>query len=170
MRAKLNAVFIPAFGPSALVLDRKWPFRAAAEHGMKLDRVGPAGEAEPQRAQRHEIGPPHCVPGLGAAAIDPLMRDPPLRRPLALDPHRFEVDQRALPRTDDKVLQRRDRDEVGLGVHGYTKLETVFNFSFESIEIFQVKCSIRAYRQRAVHLCRGIFSSLAVVLPPNDIQ
>jgi len=117
LRAKLNAVFIPAFGPSPFVLDRKRPLGAAAGHGMELDRVGPAGEAEPQRAQRHAICPPHRIPRLGAAAIDPLMRDPPLRRPLVLDPYGFEMDQRALPRADDEMLQRRDRDQLGLGEH-----------------------------------------------------
>jgi hypothetical protein len=81
LRAKLNAVFVAALGPAAFVLDRKWPFRAAAGHGMKLDYIGPTGEAEAHRADRYAKGTPDRISRLGPAAIDPLMRDPPFRLP-----------------------------------------------------------------------------------------
>jgi hypothetical protein len=38
-----------ALRPTTLVLDRKGLFQSIAGHGMKLDHIGPANEAEPQR-------------------------------------------------------------------------------------------------------------------------
>ena len=116
LRAKLDTVLIANFGPPALVFDREWLLRAAALRGVKLDDVSLTGKTEAQGAKRNAISPPHRSPRLGATAIHPLVLDPPLRRPCVLDPDPFEVNQRALPRTDDKMLERRDRDQLGFSV------------------------------------------------------
>jgi hypothetical protein len=86
LRAELDAVFVPELRPSTFMLDRKRPFVATAGHSVELHHVRPAGETEPQRSERHAIGAPHPRARLGAAAIDPLVLDPPFRRPLIFDP------------------------------------------------------------------------------------
>jgi hypothetical protein len=101
-------------GLAALVFDREGPQRPARE----FDDVGDAGDAERQRAQRQPAHDPHARPALGPARIDPLVQDAALGGGAVLRPQALDMDQRALPRPEQLMLQRRQRDQRILDLRG----------------------------------------------------
>ena len=105
--AELNLVGAMCLGFAAFVLDREGARRTAGE----FDDVGDTRDAERQRAQRQPAHDPHPRPALWPARIDPLMQDAALGGGAVLRPQAFDMDQGALPRAEQLMLQRRQWDQ-----------------------------------------------------------
>ena len=99
------------------MLDRKRPLRPAAGIGVVLHHVGPPGKPERQRAHRYAVRPTNPGPRLDATLVHPLVGHPSLGGADVLDPYPFQMDQRALARTDHYVLERGQGDQLVFGVH-----------------------------------------------------
>jgi hypothetical protein len=121
--AELHLVGPVRLGLSALVFDREGSRRAA----RKFNDVGQSGDAERQRAQRQPAHDPNARPALGPPRIDPLMQDAALGSGAVLRPQALDMDQGALPRAEQLMLQRRQRDQRILDLrarkgHGHSGL------------------------------------------------
>src|SRR5690606_25752660 len=110
LRAKLHLVRTMRLWPAALVFDRERDFAA------ELYRVGFSDEPQRPRADVQTAHSPHACAPIAPAAVHPLMQQSPLRRAPILEPDPFDVDQRALPRTEELMLECRNRDQRVLGI------------------------------------------------------
>ena len=81
---------------------------------MQLDDVGDPGDAQRERAERHGRDGPHARRRSPARAGRPLVEQAALGREQVLGPQPLDMDQRALPRAEEIVLQRGEGDEVGV--------------------------------------------------------
>ena len=109
--AQLHLVGAMCLGATPLVFDRK--SLLAALRLAKLDHVGHACQTKLGMGQRQRADTAHPRPPLCAPRIHPLMQDPPLSGLRVLDPQLLQMDQCALPRAVQVVLQGGE----GNGVH-----------------------------------------------------
>lgn len=105
----------------AAALFRFTPFVLDGKDGavlMELHHVGLAAQAETPGTDRQ--GPHGADPALllRLPAVRPLVQDPPLGGETVFGPDLFQMDQGALSRAVQVVLQSREHDVVGFGVHG----------------------------------------------------
>jgi hypothetical protein len=110
--AELHLIGAMGLRPAALVLDRIGP--PALAFASQLDHVGDAGDAERGRADRHALHDPALAAARLPRLVAPLVQNAPLGGQQVLGPQALDVDQRALPRAEQIVLQRREGDEVGV--------------------------------------------------------
>ena len=108
--AELDLVRAVRFRPAALVLDRIGP--PAFSRPGQLDHVGDPGDAERARADRHALDDAALAAARLPGLVALLVQDAPLGGQHILGPQPLDVDQRALPRAEQIVLQRREGDEV----------------------------------------------------------
>lgn len=110
--AELNFVATVALRLAPFVLDGK-----DSAILMELHHVGLPGEAETTGADRQ--GSHRADPALllRLPAVRPLVQHPPLGGEAVFDPDLFQMDQSALSRAIEIVLQGGEHDVVGFGVH-----------------------------------------------------
>lgn len=105
------------FCRASLILDREGSL-AAALGTMDFDDIGISGQPEAtgnyRKCAEHTQRPARC----GFSRLHARMEQPAFYRELVLRPLTIEMDQRALPRTEDKVLERRDGQKVVFAFHG----------------------------------------------------
>jgi hypothetical protein len=112
LSTKLHLVAAIAFRLASLVLDRE--DRAVR---MEFHDIGLAAQTKPMRADRegtYGTYPPlpHFFP-----TIRPLVQYPAFGSEPVFDPDLFDMDQGALARAVQIVLQGGEHDEVGFGIH-----------------------------------------------------
>ena len=113
---KLHLVGAVRLGPAALMLHGKGPPNAI-RRAMQLDDIGDAGNAQPVGAQRHACHGADAPPHLGLDRVNPLMRDAALGGRGILGPCLLDVDQRALARAEQIVLEGGQGDEISVRRH-----------------------------------------------------
>lgn len=109
--AELDTVAVVGLGATAFVFDGV--DRAVA---MELHDVGDAAQAERAGAQIEGAGDAHSGSTFVFRFMDLLVKDLTLRGEVIIGPELFVVNERALARAEEQVLQRRDGQEIGLGV------------------------------------------------------
>ena len=113
LRAELHLVGSMGFRFAPLVLHRQNP-----AVGVEFDDVTLAGNSQPQRAHRHPAGDPDARARLVRAVVSPGVHDFSLGGEFVFRPSLLDMDQRALPRAIQPVLERGDGNELVLVVHG----------------------------------------------------
>ena len=89
----------------------------AARVALQLDEIGDAGDAEPVAAQRHPCDGPDPASRLCFGRVHTLMRHPALGGSGVLGPRLLDMDQGALARAEQIVLQGGECHEIGIGDH-----------------------------------------------------
>ena len=116
MGAELHLVGAVRLGPAQLVLDRER--HRPARRAVQLDQIGDADQAQGRGAQRHAGDAAHALALLLRRLVHPVVREASLGGQRILGPDPLDVNQRALPRAIQPVLQRGDGDEVVFVGHG----------------------------------------------------
>jgi hypothetical protein len=110
LRAELHLVGTMRLGAAALVLGRmRTPAPAAPD---QLDHVRDARNPQPVGAERHAVHGAHAGTRGHRRLLSALVQQTPLGGQHVLGPRALDVDQRALSRAEQVVLQRRYRDGV----------------------------------------------------------
>jgi hypothetical protein len=109
-------------GTTQLVLDRKGYQPVLGV--VQLDCVRHACKPQRHRAQRHCRHQPDTLAPLALGQVHRLVREPALGRKRVLCPHSLDVDERALARAEEMMLEGRKGNGLLLRpkaafVHGY---------------------------------------------------
>jgi hypothetical protein len=114
--AKLNLIPIGGFRLATLVLHRIWP-PTSLLISVKLHHIRLAGQAKAQGTQGQSGFDPNTVPAQMFATIHPLMHDAALSGEHIFRPDLLDMDQGALPLTEQQMLQSRERQQIVLGIY-----------------------------------------------------
>src|SRR5690606_33410335 len=87
--------------------------RLAARAGMKLDKVGDAGNAKAGGAEREPRLAPHAARLAAFSTVGDLVQHAALGREPVLRPQPLQMDEGRLSQAIDGVLQGREGDRVG---------------------------------------------------------
>ena len=102
--------------PSVLKLANLTRSPCAVGCPVQFDKIGDAADAEPPGCERHGRHDPHAAPLLGADLRCRLVQHTPFGGEAVLRPRLFDMKQRTLARTEQMVLQRRERHEIGIRI------------------------------------------------------
>jgi hypothetical protein len=91
---------------------------------VQFDHIGDAGNAEPCGSQRHAGHATYAAPDFGFFGMHSFMCNAPFGGCDIFRPLLFDVDQRALPRAEEVVLEGGERDEIGVGYHSLSLRDT----------------------------------------------
>jgi len=105
LRAELHFVGAMRLRTAALVFDR------VGRIAMEFDGIRLAVKAMDEGAQREPAQDADARAAVWPAAVDPLVHQPPLGGGAVLRPELLHMDQRALPRAEQVVLQGRHRHQ-----------------------------------------------------------
>jgi len=86
--------------------------------GIRRCRIGRAGEAVGEGADGHASGDANIVAGFVGAVVGAFVHEVALDREFVLRPDLFEVDEGALTRAKQHVLEGGDGEELAFGGHG----------------------------------------------------
>jgi hypothetical protein len=120
LRAELNTVRIVGFWSSPFVFDGHHTRASAANPSVKFDHVSLATKAEAKGAQCEATRDAQSVPRLPRPRIGALVEVSPFYGESVLRPEPLDVNERALPLTEDEMLERRKREKLILGEHEST--------------------------------------------------
>ena len=90
---------------------------------MKLDHIGLPGETEPEGAEAESSCGTEISTRLGTKLMYFLVHDAPFGGQAVLIPELLDVDERALPFTEEQMLERGEWDEVVFGVHAKKQVQ-----------------------------------------------
>lgn len=112
---ELDFVGVVGFWPAALVLDGVWHFLAAGR--SELHDIRFSKEPQPEGSEREGPADTEVSRDLGFPAIGLFMQMPALDGERVLGPEPLDVDQRALSRAEQEVLQGADGKKIFFGEH-----------------------------------------------------
>jgi len=109
--AELDFIGVVRFGPAAFVLDRERRDDLFSAIGER-DTIGHAGKAKLQRAQGDTARDARVAAGFAAELMNAGVQDAAFGGVLVAVPEAFEMNERALSRAEDEMLQRGERQHL----------------------------------------------------------